>query len=199
MALSHTDPRTLRLPRPRRSWAVAAGIAVAVLALAMVGRSTQPYDPLAHPAGGGVVYDGLRPGALVTVIATLGSSGSERAVIVGAAPVESTRTRVLGIRGVTDAHGFALRFGRSVPTALGTTRPLAGLRFLPPARDAGYTHAYVAITLRIEQRGCFELPPVRLVYRVGSTVFSRLVDVPVGFSTAGDDHEACAQTLASGS
>ena len=186
--------------RHARAWFAALAAAAAILGLYAGYRSTVPYDPLASPQGVAVVYDGLVPGEVVTAIAEIGSPGGERPVILGATALRATGARVLGIRGLTNASALTLwpggpRIAASHVSMAGALRALPGLRFVPPTAATPRTHAWIAVTVRIERRGCFALPPLRLRYAVGSTQFTRLVDVPVGISTAGNDHQVCANTL----
>ncbi len=185
--------RELAGPRwvpPRR---LVAGLWIAaVIAVAYYGfHTTVPYDPLASaPQGVSAALAGIEPGKTYTAIVPLQTPSGERATLISATPASNTGARFVSVTGLTsNPGGYIVRPGgprvaASQSSTVDALRPIAGLRFSPPSADGVWTHAWIAVTFRMERGGCVDLPKLRLRYAVGSTEFTRVTALSLRLSSA---------------
>lgn len=176
---------------PPRRWVAALCIA-AVIALAYFGyRTTVPYDPLASsPQGVSAVMAGIAPGKTYTAIVPIDTVSGERATLISATPASNTGARFVSVTGLTSNRGgYIVRPGgprvvASQASTIAALHPISGLQFSPPNADSIRTHAWIAVTFRMERGGCVDLPKLRLRYAVGSTEFTRVTALSLRVSSA---------------
>ncbi len=190
-----------RRPSPER-WLVrggfhlaglVAGLGVVVLvALAYFGfRTTVPYDPLASaPQGAGAAMAGIEPGTTYTAIVPITTPSGERATLISATPASNTGARFVSVTGLTSNPGGLIvrpggpRVAASQSSTVAALHPISGLQFSPQNADVPWTHAWIAVTFRMERGGCVDLPKLRLRYAVGSTEFTRVTALSLRLSSA---------------
>lgn len=168
--------------KPPRRWVFALCAVTLVVGAYLGYRTTVPYDPLAAaPQGANAALGGVEPGKTYTAIVPLQTPSAERATLINATPASNTGARFISVTGVIANPGaYIVRPGGAHVAAAqldspAMLRPISGLRFSPPTADAIWTHAWIAVTFRMERSGCVDLPKLRLRYAVGSTEFTRVV------------------------
>jgi hypothetical protein len=181
-------PRRPSVPLSAAGAALLVAAAVA-FAYAVYG-TTHPYDPLAGaPSMGTDVADGIQVGVPYTAIVAIGTPKGERPTILGVAAATDMGATLVRVAGLTYARGLTIwpgpaRVAAAHASSVSALRPVRGLRFVHGPQWLG-THVWLAVTFRVHERGCIDLPQLRLRYAVGGTAFERVVPLGMKVRTPG--------------